>query len=448
MRSLDWTIADVATATAGIFVGDGATAVSGVSTDSRSVCAGDLFVAIAGEHFDGHDFVAAAGAAGASASLVGSGRSSAEPRVEVVDTVAALRDLAAQHRASLRQPFVAVTGSTGKTTTKDMLAAALPGAWASPRSFNNEIGVPLTVLGTPRNAGFAVIEVGSRRLGDIDWLVPAVEPDVAIITNIGNVHFETFGSTDNVVAAKFELVEALGAEGVAVLPADEPRLVDRAHGATMATFGVDVEATVTAHDVLLDEGGLPTFTLDTPVGSCRVTVPIPGAFQAVNAAATVTAGLALHVPLDTLVAGLATVEGSAWRMEVHRGRYAVVNDAYNANPRSVEAALRTVVAMPGRHVAVLGQMAELGLVSESEHRRIGRLARELGFARVIVVGNASQLADGAGDIAHRVPDADAAVAAALDELTDGDVVLVKASRSVGLEAVAEPLIVASRVEHS
>lgn len=443
MKRFSMTVAEVAEATHGQVRGDGSVRVTGIATDSRAIEPGDCFVAVRGERFDGHDFVIGALEAGAAASIVLADPTAHGPQVVVADTFAALRDLAVVHRSLIDRPVVAITGSTGKTTTKDLLAAALPGAWASPRSFNNEIGVPLTLLRTPANARHLVIEVGSRGLGHIAALMPAVRPDVAIITNLGTVHLETFGTTDNLATAKFELVEGLGPDGVAVLPADEPRLLGRPHRGRTFTFGIDVDADVTAHNVRLDDHGLPTFLLDTPAGEAKVRVPIPGAMQASNAAAATAAGLALDVDLDTLVEGLGSAVGSAWRMEVHRGTYTVVNDAYNANPQSVESALRTVAAMPGRHIAVLGHMAELGDVSDSEHVRMGALARELGFSAVVVVGEARLIAAGAGDIAAEAQDQTEALAVARDLLEPGDVVLVKASRSVGLEEVAASLVDAS-----
>ncbi len=443
MKPFSMSVAEVAAATGGEVRGDGSVLVTGIGTDSRTIEAGDCFVAVRGERFDGHDYVGRALEAGAVASMVLHDSPPHGSQVVVADTFRALRDLAAVHRATIDRPVMAITGSTGKTTTKDLLAAALPGAWASPRSFNNEIGVPLTMLRTPGDAQYLVVEVGSRGLGHITALMPAVQPDVAIVTNLGTVHLETFGTTDNLATAKFELVGSLGPDGVAVLPADEPRLLGRSHAGRTVTFGVDVEADVTARHVRLDDNGLPSFVLDTPAGEAKAHVPIPGAVQAANAAAAVAAGLAVGVDLDTLVTGLANAVGSAWRMEVHRGRYVVVNDAYNANPQSVESALRTVAAMPGRHVAVLGRMAELGDVSDAEHLRMGALARELGFAVVVVVGDAELLATGAGDIAVTAADPDAAARAVRDVLEPGDVVLVKASRSVGLEQVAASLIEAS-----
>jgi UDP-N-acetylmuramoyl-tripeptide--D-alanyl-D-alanine ligase len=333
---------------------------------------------------------------------------------------------------------VAVTGSTGKTSTKDLLAAALPGAYASPRSFNNEVGVPLTVLGAPSGAGYLVVEVGSRGVGHIAWLMPAVQPDVAIVTNLGVVHLETFGTTDDLADAKFELVAALRRGGVAVLPADEPRLA-RSHAGHTITFGIG-QGDVRADDIELDDLARPTFTLRTDRESVRVTLPLSGYHQTGNAAATAAAGVALGVPLATLAEGMAAATGSAWRMELHAGRFTVVNDAYNANPDSMEAALRTVAGMPGRHIAVLGRMAELGPVEAEEHRRIGQLVRSLGYAAVVVVGRDPGFAEGAGAVARPVPDVAAALPVVSEYVRSGDVVLVKASRSVGLEHLAHQLI--------
>jgi UDP-N-acetylmuramoyl-tripeptide--D-alanyl-D-alanine ligase len=436
--TLKWDAATVAEAIGGTLIGGPVPVISAVSTDSRTVPSGALFVAIAGESFDGHDYAGAAVAAGAAAAVVArTAASAAEPRIEVGDTATALRDLAALRRDELAMPVVAVTGSTGKTSTKDLLAAALPGAYASPRSFNNEVGVPLTVLGVPDAAAHLVVEVGSRGAGHITWLMPAVRPDVAIVTNLGVVHLETFGTTDILADAKFELVYALTSTGTAVLPWDEPRLA-RSHAGRTITFGIG-GGDVRAEDIELDAAARPTFTLRTGEESVRVRLPLSGRHQALNAAAAAAAGIGLGLPLHDLGGRMESATGSAWRMELHHGRFTVVNDAYNANPDSMEAALRTVAEMPGRHVAVLGKMAELGPVEAEEHLRIGELTRSLGFAHVIVVGDDAGMADGAGSIARLVPDADAAFELAARLLEPGDTVLVKASRAVGLEAVAQRL---------
>jgi len=434
--TLRWTLGSIAAGLGGHLAGDGAAVVRDVAVDSRLVGHATLFVALHGEHADGHDHAGAALAAGA-VGVVVDRTIAAMPRIEVADTATALRDLAAMRRSELSVPVVAVTGSTGKTSTKDLLAAALPGAAASPRSYNNEVGVPLTILGA-QEARYLVVEVGSRGAGHITWLMPAVIPDVAIITNLGVVHLETFGTVEALVEAKWELVAGLGDAGTAVLPSDEPRL-RRAHRGKTLTFGRDPAADVAVTDIVLDARGLPRFTLVTPAGEVRVGLQLAGEHQAINAAAATAAGLAVGVDLDTLAAGLERAHGSQWRMEIHRGRFTVVNDAYNANPDSVMAALRTVAGLPGRHVAVLGKMAELGTVEAEEHRRIGAEARRLGYAVVVTVGHDPGFAEGAGDIAHAATDP----AAALDMLTGvlrrGDVVLVKASRAIGLEGLAEQL---------
>jgi UDP-N-acetylmuramoyl-tripeptide--D-alanyl-D-alanine ligase len=436
--TLSWTLGDVAAATGGRVVGEAASPVRGVTTDSRSVGAGLIFVALRGEHFDGHDFAVDAVDAGAVAAVVQPGLA-VTPRVEVDDTSAALRDLGAARRRELVCPVVAVTGSTGKTSTKDMLAATLPGSTASQRSYNNEIGVPLTVLGTPDDAPYLVLEVGSRGRGHIAWLAPAVRPDVAIITNLGVVHLETFGTEDVLADSKWELVEALGANGTAVLPVDEPRLLRSHRGGTM-TFGAAPTADVFVSDVEIDEEARTRCVLHTPVGTVDVVLSMAGGHQALNAAAATAASLAVGVPLETVAEGLGAATGSAWRMEIHRGRITVVNDAYNANPDSVLAALRTVAELPGRHIAVLGKMAELGPVEAEEHRRMGAEARRLGYATLVAVGEDPGYAAGAGDIAVAVPDTDAARTLLDDSMRKGDVVLVKASRSVGLEQLALELV--------
>lgn len=434
---LHWTLAEVAAAVGGVAVGPADLAVSGVSTDSRAIPPGSLFVAVAGERFDGHDFARAALESGAAAVLVDPARVGRDvrPRVEVDDPGTALRDLAVRRRAELDVPVVAVTGSTGKTSTKDLLGSILPGAWASPASYNNEIGVPLTILGTPPDAAYLVAEVGSRGTGHISWLMPAVRPDVAVITNLGVVHLETFGTREKLAAAKWELVEGLDPGGTAVLPADEPRLA-RSHAGSTVTFGPTRAADVWFRDVRTDDRGRPTFTLGEGAESRLIRMSMAGRHQARNAAAAAAAARVLGIDLDVIAAGLAQASGSPGRMEIHYGPVTIVNDAYNANPDSMEAALRTVAAMPGRHVAVVGLMAELGTVADVEHERIGALVQQLEYARVVVVGDAHGLAEAAGPRALRVAGIDEAKDVLRNEVRKGDVVLVKASHAVGLETLA------------
>ena len=438
---LNWTLAAVAAATEGVIEGDPAMRINSVSTDSRSITPGALFIAIRGEHHDGHDFAASAIEAGAVACVVERAvGSNVRPRIEVNSTSDALIDLAARRRDELGVKVAAITGSTGKTSTKNLLAAALPGSWASPRSYNNEVGVPLTVLSTPGATESMVIEVGSRGLGHIRRLAPAIRPDVAVITNLGVVHLETFGTPDALAEGKLELIEALGEGGVAVLPYGEPRLTG-AHPGSTITFGINPAADAWVSDVTVDADARPRFRLHADGSTLPVALSMAGVHNALNAAAATGAALSLGYPLDQIVEGLAAAKGSPWRMEVHRGRITVVNDAYNANPDSMVAAMETVAAMPGRHLAVLGEMAELGDISPQEHARVGRAAQDLGF-EVITVGRDHGLADAAGG--RNVADHSAAVAIVIDEAEDGSVVLVKASRVVGLEQVAARLIEASQ----
>jgi len=434
---LDWTLATVATATGGVAIGDPMMPVHSVSTDSRRVEAGSVFVAIRGEHHDGHDYAAEAVASGAVAAMVERGTHvDVVPRVDVEDTGRALRDLAAHRRSELAMPVIAITGSTGKTSTKDLLTAAIPDSWASPRSYNNEIGVPLTVLSTPDTAAALVLEVGSRGLGHISWLMPAIRPDVAVITNLGVVHFETFGSRDAVADGKWELVAGLSEGGIAVLPDDEPR-IHRPHPGPTVTFGEGPTALFRVSSISVDGGGRPSFDISSCGKITSVSLAMAGPHNARNAAAALAAATAIGVEHETAVSGMETAAASPWRMEIDEGRFTVVNDAYNANPTSMEAALKTVAMMPGRSLAVLGEMAELGSIAVEEHRRIGELASDLGFDVVVTVGEDYGLSGAANGV--NVPNSNAAFDYVADRIGNSDVVLVKASRSVGLEELAQRL---------
>jgi len=439
--SLDWTLATVAAATGGVVDGDPAMPVHSISTDSRSVDPGSIFVAIRGERHDGHVFAVDAVGAGAVAALVERGsHTGLVPRVDVEDTTIALRDLAAHRRSELQMPVISVTGSTGKTSTKDLLAAAIPGSWASTRSYNNEIGVPLTVLTTPDDATALILEVGSRGIGHIKWLMPAILPTVAVITNLGVVHFETFGSRDAVADGKWELVEGLSEGATAVLPDDESRL-QRDHPGPTITFGESPSALVRIANLSTDHEGRPSFDLQSRGRTFPITLTMAGPHNARNAAAALGAATAIGVDPETAATGMSTAVASPWRMDVSTGRFTVVNDSYNANPTSMEAALRTIAAMPGRSYAILGEMAELGSITMEEHTRIGLLAADLGFDGVVTVGPDHGLAAAAGGL--NLPDASAAFDHVVDQLHDGDVVLIKGSRSVGLEAVAERFVEAA-----
>jgi UDP-N-acetylmuramoyl-tripeptide--D-alanyl-D-alanine ligase len=443
------TLAEVAGAVGGVLhdVPDPQARVTGdVELDSRRIGPGGLFVALAGERVDGHEHAAGAVAAGAVGVLAA--RPVGVPAVVVPDVPAALAALA---RAVLaRLPGVTVvglTGSSGKTTTKDLLAqllAELGPTVAPPGSFNNELGHPYTVLRSTVDTRYLVLEKSARGIGHIAWLTGIARPRIGVVLNVGSAHLGEFGSRENIARAKGELVEALPADGVAVLNADDPLVLAMADrtAARVVTVGLAGTADVRATGVTLDERGTPSYELRTAAGSVPVTLAVHGAHQVGNSLAAAAVALELGMPLPAVAAALGRARAlSRWRMEVteRADGVLVVNDAYNANPESTAAALRALITMARgrRSWAVLGEMAELGESAAAEHARIGALTAELGVDRVVVVGPAAQpLHSAAREGSVHVADVDAAIALLRSELRPEDVVLVKASRSAGLERVA------------
>jgi UDP-N-acetylmuramoyl-tripeptide--D-alanyl-D-alanine ligase len=425
---------EVAEAAGGTLSGPEVT-VDGARIDSRLVRGGELFVALRAER-DGHDFIDAALHAGAGACLVerpvGRGTS-----VMVDDTFAALTQLATRVRDRLPDRVVGITGSVGKTSTKDLLAAALGRRFrvnASAKSFNNELGVPLTVLDTPDDAEAVVIEMGARGRGHVASLCAVARPLVGVVTTVGLSHSEFFGTVKDVAVAKAELVESLPAHGTAVLNADAPLVAAMASrtGARVLTFGI-AAGDIRAEGIVLDDDLRPTFRLHTPWGDAGVELQVRGHHQVGNALAAAAAALACDAGLEEVAAGLGDAHLSPWRMELDRAPSGalILNDTYNANPLSMEAALRALAELPARRrTAVLGIMAELGDVGPAEHARMGALAGALGI-RVIAVAaphyGGEMVAD-AGEAVER-----------LGPVGEGDAVLVKGSRAAGLETVAGTL---------
>ncbi|MEX2291892.1 MAG: UDP-N-acetylmuramoyl-tripeptide--D-alanyl-D-alanine ligase [Mycobacteriales bacterium] len=436
-----------------------------VEVDSRLVRPGGLFVALPGERSDGHDHAAAAVAAGAVAVL--SARPVAGvPCLVVPDPLAAMQALARQLWARGQVPFTfGITGSSGKTSTKDLLAtvlAAFGPTLSPPGSFNNEIGLPLTALRRAADTRFAVLEYSARGVGHIAFLRGLVPPHAATVLNIGSAHLGEFGSRQAIARAKGELVE--GAEGedgpaVAVLNADDPLVLGLSARTTgqVVTFGAGAEADYRVQDLELDEGGRPRFRLVTPSGAAEVGLQLRGAHAAVNAAAVAANVLATGcagAPVERVAQLLSAARpASRWRMEVTErpDGVTVVNDAYNANPESMRAALQTLAVMSAgkrrRTVAVLGPMAELGEGAREAHLDLGRFVVRLDIGQLVVVGedaggiHAGAVLEGSwGSESIHVPDVDAAVALLRQQLAAGDVVLVKASRSAGLERVAAALL--------
>lgn len=450
------TLKDVAELAGGRLDGDPDAVVAAVSTDTRRLPEGALFVALRGDRADGHDFLPRARTAAAALVRDDASVPAGLATIRVPDPLAALQRLAAGVRGRLPVTVVAITGSSGKTCTKDFTAAVLGRSrrvTASEASYNNEIGVPLTVLAADERTEVIVAEVGARARGQIASLMPVLSPDVAIVTNVGPAHFGIFGSVEAIAEAKAELVDALGPDGCAVLNADDERVSGmgaRCAGAVIG-FGVSDDAEVRAADLRLDDRAQARFRLVTPAGEAGVRLSFPGEHMVPNALAAAAAGHRLGIPPPEIAAALAGVEAPQGRMQVLEaaGGWRVIHDAYNANPTSTAAALRTLVAMGrGRGTwAVLGLMAELGERSGEEHDRIGRLAARLGVGRLVVVGEGGRgLLEAARDEgmaaeqATSAPDVSSAIASVRAGVAPGDVVLVKASRVAGLERVVEGIL--------
>jgi UDP-N-acetylmuramoyl-tripeptide--D-alanyl-D-alanine ligase len=456
------TLAEIAAITAGeLHGGDPAAAVTGpVVIDSRAAEPGSLFAALPGEHTDGHDFAAAAVAKGAVA-VLGSRSLDGVPMIVVPDVTAALAALA--HGVLGRLPHVTVvgiTGSSGKTSTKDLTAQVVErlGPTVAPEgSLNNEIGLPLTVLRADETTRYLVLEMSARGVGHIAFLCGIAPPRIGAVLNVGRAHAGEFGSMEGVAKAKGELVEALPADGVAILNADDPRVLamsDRTD-ARVVTFGA--KADVRAAGITLDDLGRASFRLLMPGGIAPVTLRLHGAHHVANAlaAAAIAAELGMSTP-DIADALSAATARSKKRMELRErpDGVLVVNDAYNANPESMRAALEALAHMTKsggntkrRGVAVIGYMAELGDIDAESHAEAGRLAAAAGVAVLVAVGReARPVLDGAAEDKDwhgrpvSVPSAQAAVHILREILRPGDVVLVKASKAAGLWEVADGLL--------
>ncbi|WP_030774778.1 UDP-N-acetylmuramoyl-tripeptide--D-alanyl-D-alanine ligase [Streptomyces sp. NRRL F-2664] len=432
--------------------------------DSREVRPGSLFAAFVGERVDGHDYAEGAVAAGAVGVLAT--RPVGVPAIVVPDVVAALGALARAVVARLGTDVVALTGSAGKTSTKDLIAQVLqhhaPTVW-TPGNLNNEIGLPITTLRVTEDTQHLVLEMGARGIGHIRYLTGLTPPRIGLVLNVGTAHIGEFGGREQIAQAKGELVEALPAEaegGVAVLNADDllVRSMAARTKARTVLFGEADDADIRATEVRMTDKGQPSFTLHTPTGCSDVTLRLYGEHHVSNALAAAAVAHVLGMSaseIATALSGAGTL--SRWRMEVteRADGVTIVNDAYNANPESMRAALRALAAMGGggranggRTWAVLGPMAELGDDALAEHDAVGRLVVRLNVSKLVAVGGreASWLQLGAynegswGEESVLVSDAQAAVDLLRRELRPGDVVLVKASRSAGLERVAQALL--------
>jgi UDP-N-acetylmuramoyl-tripeptide--D-alanyl-D-alanine ligase len=435
---------------------DAATRVTDVVVDSREAVPGTMFVAIAGERADGHAFAEEACERGACVTL--SGRLIDGPCIVVDDPVLALGRLARWVRTHrLTCTVVAITGSSGKTSTKDLVAQVLHRRGrtvAAAGSFNTEVGVPLTILRADETTEFLVLEMGMRGEGHIRYLCEIAAPSVGVLINIGSAHLGMLGSVEAIAQAKGEILEGLPRDGIAIVNGDDAAVMDQARrtSATVSAFGTGTSCDIRATDLRLDDRACPAFTLHYGDRAVPVALLLHGEHSVHNALAAAAVGVTQQVPIEEIAFALgASTPQSRWRMEVRESDegWIIVNDAYNANPDSMRAALEVLASMSAnrRSWAVLGEMKELGETAEAEHEAIGRLVGDLGITRLVGVGEgarpierACRAEDSALTDAMWVATPDEAVTLLRSELTPGDVVLVKASRSIGLERLAAALI--------
>jgi UDP-N-acetylmuramoyl-tripeptide--D-alanyl-D-alanine ligase len=428
------------------------TLIDEVSTDTRTLDASDgraaLFVALKGERFDGHDHVAAAAEAGARAALVSRELPVNIPQVVVADTERALAAFAAAVQHARAGKVIAITGSNGKTSVKTLTLAILSragNAYGNPGNRNNEIGLPLAVLDAPEDARYTVYEMGAGKPGDIAYLTAIARPDVSLVNNIAPAHLERMGSLLGVADTKAAIYDALPSGGVAVINADDafaPYFAERAHGRRLIRFGLDATADVTARDLQLDADGA-RFVLVTPQGEVPVVLGLAGRHNVLNALAATSLALGAGVALEAIREGLGAAKAVAGRLVTYRlpGGALLVDDSYNANPGSLNAAIDTLANAPGERWLVLGDMRELGVDAEALHAEAGRRAKTAGITRLLTLGPLSAAAsaafgEGATHFTTHADVADAIRAGLHPELR----VLVKGSRGSAMDRVVKVLL--------
>ena len=446
---MNWQLSQVANAVGGQLVGADV-ALSGVSTDTRAIAAGQLFIALSGERFDAHDFLAQAGESGAAAFMVAdAGKLPAGAAAVVVDdTRLALGRLAAAWRASFALPVIAVTGSNGKTTTKEMIAAILKAQFgdavlATRGNLNNDIGLPLTLLGLNATHRAAVIEMGMNHPGEIAYLAPIGAPTVALVTNAQRAHLEGMGDMDEVAREKGSIFAGLLLNGIAVVNADDCyaetwRAMAAPH--VVRTFGIDQAAEV--HGKVRQHGLETALELSSPEGEAAVHLRVPGRHNARNAMAAAAACLAAGVPLAAVVGGLEGFAGVKGRLQRRAGNKGaeILDDTYNANPDSVRAGIDVLAATIGRKLFVLGDMGEIGEASGQYHDEIGGYAKSQGIDRLFALGDAAQQAvRNFGEGARHYCNIEKLIAAVDKELGPDATVLIKGSRFMKMERVADAL---------
>ena len=441
---------------------------SGVSTDTRTLRPGELFVALRGDSHDGHGFISQAREAGAAAAMVDKTAPLAPqgdfPLLRVADTRSALGSLAASWRSRFSIPLVALTGSSGKTTVKEMLAAILrevvsrtspaapaDGVLATRGNLNNDIGMPLTLLELRAEHRYAVIEMGMNHAGEIRALTALARPDVALVNNAGSAHIEFLGSHEAIARAKGEIFEELGPGGIAVINADDrfaPLWRELAGSRTRVEFGLEHAADVTAEYEL--GAAESVVALKVRGAEARTTIPAPGLHNVRNALGAAAAAVALEITLDAVASGLRSFAGIKGRLQRRRGRAgsSVIDDTYNANPESVRAAIAVLAQSDGKKILVLGDMGELGTAAPALHTELGAAARQAGVDRLLALGEHSkETARAFGTGAAHYASVGALVADLTPLLAPDVTVLVKGSRFMRMERVVQAIVEADAGEN-
>jgi len=437
---------------ASLLSGDGSVAINRVSTDSRTIKAGELFVALRGENFEGHDFVEACAKAGVTGALVDIDWPGSVPRnfalLRAADTLRAYQNLAANYRRSLALKVLAITGSNGKTSTKDFAASVLRRRFRVTKTegnFNNHVGLPRTILEATSEDEVAVWEIGMNHPGEIAALSRIAEPDAAIITNIGVAHIEFMGSREAIATEKGALAEAVTPQGTVILNADDPfskRIAARTRAKVI--FAGTTGGAVRAIEIRQSAEGAE-FTIVEGAHRCRAQLPVAGSHMVQNALLAIAAGRAFGLSIEECAAGLTSAPLTKARLQIKEiGGVQFLDDSYNANPDSMKAALRTLVELDteGKRIAVLGEMRELGAESDRGHREIGETAATLGVNQLITIGDAAELiAEGArtaGMAKVSSVRSTSEAARLLGEMAEpGDLVLIKGSRAARTEEVIE-----------
>lgn len=424
---------------------------SGCSTDSRTVEKGNLFIALKGEYFDGHEYVSIAEEKGASSLLVEQEVSHSKPVLHVKDTRKAMGLLARSWREEMTIPLVAITGSNGKTTVKEMVTGILSEVaevHATSGNLNNDIGVPLTLFGLDTKHQYAVIEMGANHPGEIEWLSAVARPNVAVITQCAPAHLEGFGSLEGVAKAKAEIYSGLQSSGIAIINADDAYADFWSESCgllSQLTFGIDsAHADVRANIIEMSTKVATTqFELICTSGSIDICLPLSGKHNVMNALAACACCLSLDVPLTTIKSGLENILPVKGRLQVKAGKQGarIIDDTYNANPASLSAALNVLSNYEGAHYLVLGDMGELGDTAVQLHKDAGESARQAGIDGLFTIGELSINAmQGFGSNAIHFDSYDALSKALINILNNDATILVKGSRAMQMERVVNALI--------